>query len=125
MNEATFGRSVKRACKTLGVFYRKLADRSTHGIPDCVIIGHDRTVWVELKLLRGNDTVLDLISPIQLETLKRILHENGGHAWVAAKCDREILLYNPDDIDLRADEDTLKVEAVYRNELDLVRRLLA
>ncbi len=67
--------------------YYKLADQFTSGIADVVVCAEYRSTWVELKLLRENQTIVQRINmksdrhaKLQLHDLVKI-QENGCPAY--------------------------------------------
>lgn len=80
----------------------KIADHFTHGIPDSVIIHENICLWLELKVLKLKELIVDRVykDELQLHTMHRI-EQATGHAWymifVAGK-NMSFLMLRPSEI---------------------------
>lgn len=80
-NENAVWRSLKEQLNRVGWFAWKLADKSTVGIPDAVILDEcGSTIWIELKYKRKKN-VIDQLSGTQFASLNR-LYLNHHRAYV-------------------------------------------
>jgi hypothetical protein len=51
MNEASFTTSFKKKLEQHDFYFKKLADRTTRGIPDCFIAKHKKGFFAEIKFI--------------------------------------------------------------------------
>lgn len=63
------------------LLYIKFADHFTHGIPDQVVVGLNKVLWLELKVLQPKQTMLEraMLDELQLYTMQKI-ERLTGHA---------------------------------------------
>lgn len=65
-NERTLVNSMLKYLKSIGAYTIKTSDKFTSGIPDLIICYKGRTIFVEVKTLKG------VVSPIQKYTIEQI-----------------------------------------------------
>lgn len=71
MKESELERKVAEYCRKNGLLTYKFVSPSSRGVPDRIIIGKDRVMFLELKQAGKRPT------PMQYRELRRI-HEHGG-----------------------------------------------
>ncbi len=79
-----------------GVHIIKHCDKFTVGVPDNSFSWAGATSWVEVKVLRGAETVHSVLGPGQLDTCQK-LEAQTGRCWIVAYRfrDKRVLIYRP------------------------------
>lgn len=74
-NERALVDKMLKYLKSIGAYTIKTADKFTSGIPDLIICYNNRTIFVEVKTLKG------IVSEIQKYTIEQI-RSRGCEAWI-------------------------------------------
>lgn len=80
MIERELVNKIQKWLKEHGYYCIKTADKWTSGIPDLVVIGHGKTLFLEVKRLEGK------VSAIQNYTIMQI-NIHGGEAYIVKSLD--------------------------------------
>jgi hypothetical protein len=75
MLERTIVTNIEKHCRKVGAYWMKIADKSSSGYPDLVVIYRGTVLFIEVKRPGG------IVSGIQHFVLDRI-RQAGGHTFI-------------------------------------------